>query len=218
MAFTTLRAVSMTSSKLVVISKQPVAFRRWLKHLCPEVVALDSSRWADWKSRADSAARVPFDIAVVILEGNECANLAPWLERARALLKPGALLGVLLTTDLDDVFDRQSRGLDASLLPMSVSSEAGVRLRNMRHVPKTRARSAIAAAMTSVAKAIRLRPLMALPLAPVVCILVLASLACNGAALLRHPEPHDGSICSSVFLLMDVQAVRAVREGAASIK
>jgi hypothetical protein len=75
----------------------------------------------------------------------------------------------------------------------------------MRQVTKTRLRQRVAAAMKYVAKTVRLRPFMALLLAPVGCVLVLTSLACNCAALLRHAAPSHGSICSSLFLLMQVQ-------------
>jgi hypothetical protein len=199
--FNTIRSLLGPSSRLVVISNHPVAFGRWLKRLCPQVVALDSSRLRNAGLNGDLAGG-PFDIGLMIVEGNECANAATWLERAAGLLKPGALLAVLLTSDIDDVFDRHGRDVNA-LMPSMASSNAWLRVRTMRYVTESPLRRAVARAMLNVAKEVRLRPWMAFPLAPIGCVLVLASLACNCAALLRHTEPKQSAICSSVFLLED---------------
>src|SRR5262249_11647527 len=145
-----------------------------------------------------------------VIEEKEWSDAARWLESARELLKPGAPLAVLLTTDLDDIFDRNGRGVTTSVPAMS-HSNAGLRLGNMRYVTRTGLRRSVATAMAHVEKTIRLRPFMAFPLAPVGCVLVVASLACNCAALLRHSEPHPTSISSSVFLLMHAsEVVRSV--------
>ncbi len=204
----TIRSLLIPSSKLVVISNQPATFGRWLEQVCPHVTTLDSSHLLDSGNVGGPADGGGFDVGLMIVQGKECGNAAIWVDRAREFLKPDAVLALVLTNDIDDVFNRH--GLDLSLsMPSNALSNPDLRVRTMRYVIESRLRRSVTEAMRYLAKAIRLRPWMVFPLAPVGCVLAFASLSCNCVALLRHTTPSRSSVCSSVFILMNVrEAVR----------
>jgi hypothetical protein len=185
------------TDRLLVVSTAPRAFAQCLGSLCSVIDSIATETIADTADKKSERGGA-FDACAYILDGERPPDDEAVFNHIDRMLKPGGVLVVLLTADLDRQHQgdlRDSAALTGRLL------QRGIRLDDARYVPAGSVRVALARAMAATIRAGRASPRAALPL-------LLATAASIAGAILignlliwrRRPRLSPRGHCSSVLL------------------
>jgi hypothetical protein len=197
-----LKSFATGSCQALIVSSAPATFSRWSKDLGTNAVNIESSRLRDYPELIGPHAIQAFRAALLVLGHEELPHAGILIKRIGRLLQRDGVMLVAFVNNMGDyvdklppaVFDGANELPQVELYPCTIW-----------HVPYSRLRRAIQQAFLRLAAAIRRHPLVAIPFAPAIGFLAIASTICNFSAYYFREAVPRRRFYSSKFVIFRVQ-------------